>query len=82
MIEITKQHHEEDMDLMLEMGVNAMRLAHYQQDTLKQPAPAGYWHPENWQTYYHMENWKKKEIIYVTKEDIQMPGMWVRDRNI
>ena len=24
----------------------------------------------------------RKEIIYVTKEDIQMPGMWVRDRNI
>lgn len=24
----------------------------------------------------------KKEMIYVTKEDIQMPGMWVRDRNI
>ncbi len=24
----------------------------------------------------------KKEIIYVTKEDIQMPGMWVRGRNI
>jgi hypothetical protein len=24
----------------------------------------------------------RKEIIYVKKEDIQMPGMWVRDRNI
>lgn len=24
----------------------------------------------------------RKEMIYVTKEDIQMPGMWVRDRNI
>ena len=24
----------------------------------------------------------KKEIIYVTKEDIQMPGLWVRDRSI
>ncbi len=24
----------------------------------------------------------RKEIIYVTKEDIQMPGLWVRDRNI
>lgn len=31
---------------------------YHQQDTLKQPAPAGYWHPENWQTYYHIENWK------------------------
>ena len=24
----------------------------------------------------------KKKIIYVKKEDIQMPGMWVRGRNI
>ena len=24
----------------------------------------------------------RKEIIYVTKEDIQMPGLWVRDRSI
>ena len=24
----------------------------------------------------------RKEMIYVTKEDIQMPEMWVRDRNI
>ncbi len=31
---------------------------YHQQDTLKQPAPAGYWHPENWQTHYHMANWK------------------------
>ncbi len=31
---------------------------YHQQDTLKQPAPGGYWHPENWQTYYHIENWK------------------------
>ncbi len=31
---------------------------YHQQDTLKQPVPAGYWHPENWQTYYHIENWK------------------------
>ncbi len=31
---------------------------YHQQDMLKQPAPAGYWHPENWQTYYHMANWK------------------------
>lgn len=29
---LRRQHHEEDMDLMLEMGVNAIRLAHYQQD--------------------------------------------------
>lgn len=26
-------HHEEDVDIMLEMGVNAVRLAHYPQDT-------------------------------------------------
>ncbi len=31
---------------------------YHQQDTLKQPAPAGYWHPENWQTFYHMANWR------------------------
>lgn len=31
---------------------------YHQQDSLKQPEPAGYWHPENWQTYYHMENWR------------------------
>lgn len=31
---------------------------YHQQDSLKQPEPAGWWHPENWQTYYHMENWK------------------------
>ncbi len=29
---ITELHHIEDMDIMLEMGVNAMRLAHYPQD--------------------------------------------------
>ncbi len=31
---------------------------YHQQDTLKQPVPTAYWHPENWQTYYHIENWK------------------------
>lgn len=31
---------------------------YHQQDSLKQPKPAGYWHPENWQTYYHIANWK------------------------
>lgn len=31
---------------------------YHQQDTLKQPNPSGWWHPENWQTYYHIENWK------------------------
>ncbi|MGP1420428.1 MAG: beta-glucuronidase LacZ4 [Tannerella sp.] len=31
---------------------------YHQQDTLKKPEPAGWWHPENWQTYYHAENWK------------------------
>ena len=28
---LRKEHHEEDVDIMLEMGVNATRLAHYQQ---------------------------------------------------
>ena len=31
---------------------------YHQQDSLKQPVPTNYWHPENWQTYYHIENWK------------------------
>lgn len=31
---------------------------YHQQEELKQPNPSGWWHPENWQTYYHMENWK------------------------
>lgn len=29
---LTYGHHREDMDLMLEMGINALRLAHYQHD--------------------------------------------------
>ncbi len=29
-----------------------------QQDSLKQPLPGGWWHPENWQTYYHIKNWE------------------------
>lgn len=28
-----------------------------QQDSLTQPTPTGWWHPENWQTYYHIRNW-------------------------
>ncbi|MDL2213799.1 glycoside hydrolase family 2 protein [Bacteroides sp. OttesenSCG-928-E20] len=31
---------------------------YHQQDSLVQTVPSGWWHPENWQTYYHMENWK------------------------
>ena len=31
---------------------------YHQQDSLKQPVPTSYWHPENWQTFYHIENWK------------------------
>lgn len=31
---------------------------YHQQDSLIQPIPTGWWHPENWQTYYHIENWK------------------------
>lgn len=37
-----------------EYGAGASPLQ--QQDTLLQPAPAGRWHPENWQTHYHIEN--------------------------
>ena len=39
-----------------EYGAGASVL--HQQDSLRQPAASGWWHPENWQTYYHMENWK------------------------
>ncbi|GHT19544.1 beta-galactosidase [Bacteroidia bacterium] len=31
---------------------------YHQQDSLRQPDPSSYWHPENWQTYYHEEHWK------------------------
>lgn len=31
---------------------------YHQQDSLIPGDASGWWHPENWQTYYHMENWK------------------------
>lgn len=31
---------------------------YHQQDSVKPGISSGYWHPENYQTYYHMENWK------------------------
>lgn len=31
---------------------------YHQQDSVKRGSPAGWWHPENYQTFYHMENWK------------------------
>lgn len=31
---------------------------YHQQEELKQPSPSGYWHPENWQTYFHIENYR------------------------
>lgn len=31
---------------------------YHQQDSLKLGEASGWWHPENWQTYYHIENWK------------------------
>ncbi|MGN0214710.1 MAG: glycoside hydrolase family 2 TIM barrel-domain containing protein [Muribaculaceae bacterium] len=31
---------------------------YHQQEELKQPTPSGYWHPENWQTYFHIENYR------------------------
>ena len=31
---------------------------YHQQDSVKPAVAAGWWHPENWQTYYHIENWK------------------------
>ena len=29
----------------------------HQQDSLQQPKPNSWWHPENWQTFYHIRNW-------------------------
>ena len=31
---------------------------YHQQDSIKPGIASGYWHPENYQTFYHMENWK------------------------
>jgi len=31
---------------------------YHQQDSVKPGDASGWWHPENWQTYYHIENWK------------------------
>ncbi len=31
---------------------------YHQQDSIKPGIAAGWWHPENYQTYYHMGNWK------------------------
>lgn len=39
-----------------EYGAGASIL--HQQDTLVQPAPNSWWHPENWQTEYHIRNWQ------------------------
>lgn len=51
--------HAEHPDLCIgisEYGAGAS--VRQRQDTLAQPAPAGRWHPENWQTHYHIENWR------------------------
>lgn len=52
----THKQHPEICIAISEYGAGAS--VYHQQDSLKQPVPTGYWHPENWQTYYHMENWK------------------------
>ena len=31
---------------------------YHQQEALEKTLPTGWFHPENWQTYYHIENWK------------------------
>ena len=31
---------------------------YHQQDTVKAGSASGWWHPENFQTYYHIGNWK------------------------
>lgn len=55
-LDATHRKHPELRIGISEYGAGAS--IYHQQDILKQPAPAGYWHPENWQTYYHIENWK------------------------
>lgn len=55
-LDATHRNHPELRIGISEYGAGAS--IYHQHDTLKQPAPAGYWHPENWQTYYHIENWK------------------------
>lgn len=52
----THQAHPELCIGISEYGAGAS--IYHQQDSLRQPVPVSYWHPENWQTYYHMENWK------------------------
>lgn len=32
---------------------------YHQSDSLAKPNPGGYWHPENWQTYYHIETYRQ-----------------------
>ncbi len=39
-----------------EYGAGASIL--HQQDSIAQPAPAGRWHPENWQLRYHIDSWR------------------------
>ncbi len=39
-----------------EYGAGASIL--HQQDSLVQPVPDSWWHPENWQTEYHIRNWR------------------------
>ncbi|MCC8171024.1 MAG: glycoside hydrolase family 2 protein [Parabacteroides sp.] len=31
---------------------------YHQQDSVKAGVSSGWWHPENWQTYYHIGNWQ------------------------
>lgn len=55
-LDATHERHPEISIAVSEYGAGAS--IYHQQDSLVQPAPAGRWHPENWQTYYHIENWK------------------------
>ena len=53
------QTHREHPDLCIgisEYGAGAS--IYHQMDSLVQPHPSGYWHPENWQTHYHIKNWQ------------------------
>lgn len=51
--------HREHPDLRIgisEYGAGASVL--HQQDSLVQPEPNSWWHPENWQTEYHIRSWE------------------------
>lgn len=55
-LDATHRNHPEIRIGISEYGAGASY--YHQQDSIVQPAPAGRWHPENWQLKYHIENWR------------------------